>query len=166
MSDALTKRIETRTSRLIRAVTIFIAMLGSMNIAMAEDFHVQYDQAKIMRIVRPVHSIIVGNPSIADVSIQGKQLLVVTGKSFGITNLIVLDDGGAVIVNRKLVVQGDDQKFVNLQKGSVRQSYNCTPTCQAALVVGDNATFGDQVGKAIQQKAAVSAGSAGGQSGN
>jgi len=165
MSDALMKRIETRTSHITRAVTLIIAMLGSMNMAMAEDFHIQYDQAKLMRIVRPAHSIIVGNPSIADVSIQGKQLLVVTGKSFGVTNLIVLDEGGAVVLNRKLVVQGDDQKFVNLRKGSVRESYNCTPTCQAALVIGDNVKFGSEIGKAIQQKASVSSGSANGQGG-
>jgi Flp pilus assembly secretin CpaC len=34
--------------------------------------------------------VIIGNPTIADVSVQGGNLLVVTGKSFGVTNIISL----------------------------------------------------------------------------
>jgi len=166
MSDALMKKFEARAHGIYQAVTIIIAMLLSMNVAIAEDFHVKYDQAKLLRLARPAHDIIVGNPSIADVAIQGKQLLVVTGKSFGVTNLIVLDDAGAVILNRKMIVKGDDRKFVNLLKGRSRQSYNCTPQCQAALIAGDGTKFGSDVSKAIQQKSAVSTDGASSQSGN
>ena len=47
----------------------------------------------------------VGNPSIADVSVQSGKVLVVTGKSYGETNLIVMDADGKVVANRKLIVQ-------------------------------------------------------------
>jgi len=158
MSDALIKCFFTHAGVIFRPVTLLIAMIVPLNAASAEDFLVQYDQARLIRLARPAHDIIVGNPSIADVSIQAKQLLVVTGKSFGVTNIIVLDAEGAVIINRKMIVQGDDTKYVNLQKGEMRQSYNCFPTCQPALVIGDQASFGDAVGKAIQQKNMVSNG--------
>ena len=160
MSDTLSKRTTTRAGHIFRSVTLLITMLVPMNAALAEDFLVQYDQSRLLRLARPAHDIIVGNPSIADVSIQGSQLLVVTGKSFGVTNLIVLDDKSAVIINRKMIVQGDDAKFVNLQKGVTRQSYNCFPTCQAALVIGDQAEFGAALSSSIQQKVTVSNGAA------
>ena len=150
------KTFQTRSGRLFRSVALLVAMLVPMNAAMAEDFMVQYDQSRLLRLARPANTIIVGNPSIADVSIQGKQLLVVTGKSFGVTNLIVLDATGSVIINRKMIVQGDDRKFVNLQKGDMRQTYNCSPTCQPALVVGDQAAFAELVSKSIQQKRSIS----------
>ena len=78
----------------------------------SNDFLVQYDQARVMRIDEPATDIIVGNPSIAAVAIRGAKLLVVTGKTFGVTNVIVLNADGQVIVNRRLVVRADDQKIV------------------------------------------------------
>ena len=59
----------------------------------------------------------VGNPSIADVSVQSGKLLVVTGKSFGETNLIVMDADGKVFVNRRLIVQEPRTGFVTVYRG-------------------------------------------------
>ncbi len=157
MSDALIKTLQKRSGGLFRSIAIFIATLVTVNTAMAEDFMVQYDQSRLIRLARPANDIIVGNSSIADVTIQGKQLLVITGKSFGVTNLIVLDAKGTVIMNRKLIVQGDVRKFVNLQLGNQRQRYNCSPTCQSALIVGDQvAYFNDLLAKAIEKKNSIS----------
>jgi Flp pilus assembly secretin CpaC len=57
----------------------------------AEDLVVNYDQSQLVKLPRPAAEIIIGNPSIADVTVQNGNLLVVTGKTFGITNMIVLD---------------------------------------------------------------------------
>jgi len=166
MSVALMKIFHIRAGTIFRSIALLFAMLAPTAQAMAEDFLVQFDQARLLRLARPAQDIIVGNPSIADVAIQGKKLLVVTGKSFGVTNLIVLDADGSVIINRKMIVQGDDRKYVNLQKGDTRQSYNCFPTCQAALVIGDRSEYGDAVSKAIQQKSAIATGDSTGPGGN
>ncbi|MGH6866829.1 MAG: pilus assembly protein N-terminal domain-containing protein [Methyloceanibacter sp.] len=52
------------------------------------------DQATPLRLERSAAEIMVGNPSIADVSVQSGKVLVVTGKSFVKTNLIVIDADG------------------------------------------------------------------------
>ena len=75
------------------------------------------DQATLVRLDRPAAEIVVGNPSIADVSVQSGKVLVVTGKSFGETNLIVMDADGKVFVSRRLIVQEPRAGFVTVYRG-------------------------------------------------
>src|SRR5581483_2763315 len=93
--------------------------------AAADDLIVKYDQSQLLRLPRPAAEIIIGNPAIADVAVQSGNLLVVTGKSFGITNIIALDADRNVIQDQRVLVRRDDAKVVNLQRGTDRQSYNC-----------------------------------------
>ena len=49
-------------------------------------------------------AIVIGNPSIADVSIQGQNIFI-HGRSFGQTNLIILDLQGNQVANFDLMVK-------------------------------------------------------------
>jgi len=134
------------------------AMLASP--ARAADLVVRYDQSQLLRLPRPAADIIIGNPSIADVTIQGGNLLVVTGKTFGVTNIIALDAQRNVIQDQRVVVERDDQRMVVLYRGPVRESYSCTPSCSPTITIGDEPTFFDTVLKHAQSKAGVSSGGA------
>ena len=103
----------------------------------AEDLIVNYDQSQLVRLPRPAAEIIIGNPAIADVNVQNGNLLVVTGKTFGITNMIVLDAQKNMILEQRILVKRDEAKVVNLKRGTLRQSYNCTPQCNPSIVIGD-----------------------------
>lgn len=127
------------------------------NVGLFDDFLVQYDQVELMRLDEDVADIIVGNPSIADVTIQSGRLLIVTGKTFGVTNLIALNNAGQVIINRRLVVRADDQKVVHLNRGALRETYNCAPKCQSILTVGDEQSYYSRIAKAAEDKFKVSA---------
>ena len=59
-----------------------------------------------MKLPEKVSTIVVGNPLIADVAVQSGGLVVVTGKGYGATNLIVLDRAGTVLMERSVVVRG------------------------------------------------------------
>jgi Flp pilus assembly secretin CpaC len=100
--------------------------------------------------------VIIGNPSIADVAIQGGNLLVVTGKMFGVTNIIALDAQRNVIQDQRVVVEHDDQRTVVLYKGAQRHSYTCTPNCSPTLTIGDNTDYFDTISKAVQSKSMTS----------
>ena len=52
---------------------------------------VTVDRAKVFRMSSPAKTVIIGNPSIADATVEDDVTLVLTGRSFGVTNLIVLD---------------------------------------------------------------------------
>jgi hypothetical protein len=132
----------------------------------ASDLIVRYDQSQLLRLPRAASEVIVGNPSIADVTLQDGNLLVVTGKTFGITNVIALDAQHNVIQDQRVMVERDDRKIVNLHKGSTRFTYACTPNCEPTLTIGDDKNFFDAVQQANSQKTKFSEGTSDSGNGN
>jgi len=152
--------IRNRPSMDLRSAAVaIIAALGatwpSLGAA-AADLIVRYDQSQLLRLPRPVSEVIIGNPSIADVTVQGGNLLVVTGKTFGITNIIALDADRNVIQDQRVVVDQDDRRTVVVYRGPQRHTYTCAPTCSPALVIGDDPQYFDAVTKAAQAKTSAS----------
>ena len=105
--------------------------------AAVNDVIVLIDQASLVKLDRTAAEIVVGNPSIADVSVQSGKVLIITGKSFGETNLIVIDADGKLIINRRLVVQEPRTGFVTVYRGLARQTLHCAPYCEPELMIGD-----------------------------
>lgn len=64
--------------------------------ARADSVSVALDQATILRLPENVSTIVIGNPSVADGSLQAGGLLVVTGKGYGETNLLALNKQGEI----------------------------------------------------------------------
>lgn len=137
-------------------LTLVAAALAWAAPVSADDLIVKYDQSQLLRLPRPAAEIIIGNPAIADISVQTGNLLVVTGKSFGITNVIALDAERNVIWEERVLVRRDDVKVVNLMRGTLRRSYNCTPQCNPQIVVGDEPAYFNGVAAASQAKIAFS----------
>ena len=124
--------------------------------AIASDIVVKYDHSAIMRLTRPVAEVIIGNPSIADISIQSSKLVVVTGRTFGTTNVIALDSAGQIIRNQRIVVKSDEARVVNLHRGPERSTYSCSPGCQSTLTIGDAEKHFKLVEKSTSTKLAIS----------
>jgi Flp pilus assembly secretin CpaC len=139
-------------------VAAALVAAGASQSAMAASNVVQVlvDQATLVRLDRPAAEIVVGNPSIADVSVQSGKVLVVTGKSFGETNLIVMDADGKVVANRQLLVQEPRTGFVTMYRGSARQTLHCAPYCTPALVIGDTPDIFGAVASQITTKQSIS----------
>ena len=121
------------------------------------------DEATLIRLDADAAQLIIGNPAIADVSAQSPRLLVVTGKSFGATNLIALDGQGREIFNARLGVREGDKRQVTLFKGTMRQSLHCAPDCQRMLSIGDDKTQFEQLAETVTKKFGVVNSAIGGQ---
>jgi Flp pilus assembly secretin CpaC len=134
-----------------RGATVGIMGLVATS-AFADDLVVKYDQSQLLRLPRPAAEIIIGNPAIADISVQAGNLLVITGKTFGITNIIALDADRNVIQDQRVLVRRDEAKVVNLQRGTQRQSYNCTPQCNPSITIGDESAYFETISKAAEKK--------------
>lgn len=122
------------------------------------------DNAKVIRLPEKTQTVIVGNPIIAEVTPQKNGVLVLTGKSFGSTNLIALDAGGALIAETMIRVEASRDATITVQRGLERESLSCTPNCQPSVQLGDAAAyFGAASGQAdTRRKLATGGGPAAG----
>ncbi len=102
-----------------------------------EPIAVLLDQARILQLPDRTATVVVGNPLIADLSIQPGGLAVITGKGYGATNFIVLDRNGAVLMEKTLEVKGPSDPTVVVYRGDTRQTYSCTPDCSPRITLGD-----------------------------
>jgi Pilus formation protein N terminal region len=154
------------TLRRTLLLAFLIAASVQANAAPAEApqaFDVRIDEAKLIRLDRDAAQVIVGNPSIADVAAQGSRLLVVTGKSFGSTNVIALDGQGREILSAQLGVAPNDTRLVTVYRGALRTSLHCAPDCQRMLAIGDDKTQFEQLAEAVAKKFGVANSAIGGQ---
>lgn len=90
------------------------------------------NQAKIVRLSRAADTIVVGNPAIADASVQDATTIVLTGKGFGVTNLVVLDRDGSPIIDEQVTVARDEASSVRIYRRSDVQTMSCTPYCESS----------------------------------
>lgn len=150
-----------RPIRYLGCAMFVTAMLGlAMANAKADNVEVGLDQAQIMRLPTGVATIVIGNPLIADGSLQAGNLLVVTGKGYGTTNLMALDRGGRVLMDKEITVTGPrNSDLVTVYKGVDRESYSCAPRCSPRITtLGDApAYFGNVLGQSTARSGAAAA---------
>jgi len=126
------------------AAALCLAAVASRALA-AEPIVVMLDQARILKLPDRATTVVIGNPLIADLSIQPGGLAVVTGKAFGATNVIVMDKSGAVLTEQTVEVQGPSDKIVVVYRGVTRETYSCTPNCSPRITLGDDSDFFSKV---------------------
>ncbi len=103
---------------------------------------VAIDRAHVMRIPERVTTIVIGNPLIADATLQRGGILIVTGKGYGETNLLALDRSGRIVMNKTVQVLGaKGGNIVVVYRGVDRESYSCAPECEPRITLGDAPTF-------------------------
>jgi Flp pilus assembly secretin CpaC len=140
----------------IAALGLSLATAVAASADEATNIDVVLNQAKVMHISRPADIVIIGNPAIADATIQDNQTLIITGHSFGTTNLIVLDSTGQPIASGMLTVKPPNDQVVTIYKRAQRQTFSCTPDCSPVVAVGDTADVFSGVAAQVQQQNSIS----------
>jgi len=114
------------------------ALLFASAASAAQYVSVPLDQVKIVTFKKPVATLYVGNPVIADVTIIDSRHAFLQGKAFGTTNILGLDATGRQVLNEQVVVAGSSGGLVTLQRGNSQTTYACAGAhCQAAPQPGD-----------------------------
>jgi len=119
----------------------FLLAAGMPQARANEPILVQLDQARIIKIPDRATTVVIGNPLIADLSIQPGGLAVITGKSYGATNVIVMDHSGAVLAEETVDVRGPADQTVIVYRGVSRETYSCEPNCEPRITLGDDEKF-------------------------
>ncbi|MEI2735844.1 MAG: pilus assembly protein N-terminal domain-containing protein [Rhodoblastus sp.] len=119
-----------------------LALLGSIAAhADAGGIVVSLDRARIVKVPAGTQTLIIGNPLVADVTmLKGNGSMVVSGRSFGTTNLISLDSSGNAIDETTIKVIASNQSLVVL-RGTSQESYSCNPRCAPTVALGDDTKF-------------------------
>ena len=99
------------------------------------------DQSRLVKLPERVATLIIGNPMIADVSLQSGSLMVVTGKGYGVTNVIALDRNGVALMERRVQVKGPQASTLVVYRGVQRETYSCAPVCEPRVTLGDSPNF-------------------------
>jgi Flp pilus assembly secretin CpaC len=148
--------------KLTQASRLFLATLAAFTALAAlpawAEVTVAVDRAKVMRVSRPADVVIIGNPAIADATVRDNQTLIITGRSFGSTNLIVLDAEGQSIAEEIVTVTQPDDGVVTVYRRALRQTYSCTPDCSPTLAIGDSDAVFNAVNSQIQAHGNLSTG--------
>jgi hypothetical protein len=111
--------------------------------APAAELTVFLDEAKLLRLPDQVATVVIGNPLIADATLQPGGFMVVTGKGYGATNLMVLDRAGKLLMDKTIEVVGPRGDIVIVYRGIERETYSCTPNCERRVTLGDSNAYFD-----------------------
>jgi Flp pilus assembly secretin CpaC len=116
-------------ARFVTATCIVASLAGT---AAAEEpfMRVYMDHARVLRLDRPVSKVIVGNAKVADATVADARTIVLTGRNFGTTNLVLLDADGNAIVDERILVSIDEGNTVRVFRQTDRTVLSCTPNCE------------------------------------
>lgn len=107
---------------------------------------VTMDEVRVVAFQRPIATVFVGNPTIADATVIDAYHAFVLGKGFGTTNLIALGPQSQTVANQQITVTNHGGGVVTLNKGSAQYSYACSSAhCEANPVPGDQKGFFDEM---------------------
>jgi Flp pilus assembly secretin CpaC len=145
--------------RLIGAALLGLAAAANGGAAFASDVvDVTIDFAKILKLDHPATTLVIGNPGIADATVEDEKTVILTGKTAGSTNLIVLDEKGAEVANLVVRVSSDIRQLTTVFYGSKRQTFSCSPTCEQVISVGDSPEVFETAKVQIEKRTAFSNG--------
>ena|ERR1051325_11570668 len=142
----------------IAAISFARPALAADAVQSGEPIRVTLDQAKLLKLPDRTATLVIGNPLIADAAVQPGGIMVVTGKGYGVTNLVALDRAGVVLLDHPIEVQAPISHVVVVYRGIERESYSCMPTCDRRITLGDTNTYFTQT---LGQTSSVNAVAAG-----
>lgn len=78
-------------------------------------------------------SVIVANPQIADVTVAEANTLFITGKGFGVTEVVAVDAIGRTLFQNRVLVTGGETGSVRLWRGAQATEMVCASSCAPSL---------------------------------
>lgn len=124
-------RVLALSASLLAATAIFAVAAAQSAI------EVGVGHTALVKLSRSAQSVVVGDPTVADVSVEGPNRVVVFGKRPGGTSLAVLGAGGAIVVETEVVVHPGASGGVtvtyaagkSVEPGGRTVVYACGATC-------------------------------------
>jgi Flp pilus assembly secretin CpaC len=101
--------------------------------AQSQPLNVDIDQSTRVQLRAPAGSVIVGNPLIADVTVVDANTLFITGKGYGVTEVVAVDVLGRTVFQSQVVVTAGDSGRVRVWRGAQATEMACASTCSPSI---------------------------------
>ena len=124
--------------RSILSLTLALTALAGAAQA-APSMVVPIDQSTPLTLPRGARDVRIGNPAIADVAVIDSGKAVISGRGYGVTNLVVIDQLGRTVLERQVVVAAPSQGRVSVIRGPRVEEYACAGGCERAGGDADSA---------------------------
>lgn len=122
--------------RLIAAAVATTVLLAPLSAAgQSNSVNVEIDRSTRVQLGGVAASVIVGNPQIADVTVVDANTLFITGKGYGVTEVVAVDGIGRTLFQRQVVVTGGSTGSVRVWRGARATEMACASSCAPSIRV-------------------------------
>jgi Flp pilus assembly secretin CpaC len=125
--------------RLLVLVPMLAAMAVSSAAAMADGLNLNWREARVVKLAKPATSVVVGDPTVADVTLDTPDTVIIFGKTPGETNILVLSSNQELLLDWPVVVSPVTARHVSVLNATAGASptevlYACgTERCTRVL---------------------------------
>ena len=131
----------SRLSALLAALAV--AAIAPAPALAQSTMNVEIDRSSRVQLAGAASSVIVGNPQIADVSVVDANTLFITGKGYGVTEVVAVDGVGRTLFQRDVVVTGGSTGSVRVWRGGQATEMACASSCAPSIrTAGDSGAVG------------------------
>lgn len=122
-----------KTLSLGLTAALFALGAGAGAQAQSRPLNVEVDHATRVQLRAPASSVIVANPRIADVTVVDANTLFITGKGYGVTEVIAVDALGRPLFQSQVVVSAGSAGSVRVWRGAQATEMACGSSCSPSV---------------------------------
>jgi Flp pilus assembly secretin CpaC len=124
----------------MRRLLVLLPMLVlASTAALADGLQLNWREARVVALAKPATSVIIGDPTVADVTLETPQTLVIFGKTPGDTNIVVISGDQELLLDWPVTVSPVSARHVSVlnaagQEAPTEVLYACgTERCARVL---------------------------------
>ena len=123
-------------------VCVLAAMISALAGPAFATVSVRLDQNTLMELRAPAGTVLIGDPSVVDISLVTPRRIAILGRAYGQTNVIITDRTGRVIFHQEVEVSRPSNNRVSIYRGAMLSNFTCSPGCERTPAPGeDNASY-------------------------
>jgi hypothetical protein len=128
--------------RSIWTLSLALATLLSAGAAYAAGFTVEVNGSRRVPLAGVAANIFVADPAVADVVMMDPHSVIVLGKGYGVTEILVTDHAGHTLMDTHVAVVGSEAGRVTVYRGLAAQDYHCSSRCETINGAGGGSAPG------------------------
>ena len=121
---------------------LLISTVVMTTTASADSTVIRVNQSRRIVLRGAAANVIVGDPAVADVSVIDAHSVILLGKGYGATDVLVMDRAGRTLLDDHVTVTAPESGVVTLHRGVNAVEYTCSPRCQALPPLRDGGGAG------------------------